>query len=78
MSIKELITNPAGKLSTNDCMVLGCFITTTGVVVWYAFKLVLPDWMFWAYVLTWGGHSVASKFVAYKNNIGGGNGQPAA
>lgn len=74
MPIKDLITNPTGKLSTNDTMTFSCFLVTTVVVFWYAYKFVLPDWMFWAYVLTWGGHSVASKFVAYKNNAFANNG----
>lgn len=68
MPLKDLITNPSGRLSTSDTMTFSTFVITTCVVGWYAWNLQLPEWMFTAYLLAWAGHNVASKFVAMKRD----------
>ncbi|HCG2926658.1 TPA: DUF2644 domain-containing protein [Citrobacter freundii] len=68
MSLKDLITNPSGRLSTSDTMTFSTFVVTTFVVGWYTWHLQLPEWMFTAYLLAWAGHNVASKFVAMKRD----------
>lgn len=68
MSVKDLITNPAGRRSTSDTITFFTFLITSAVVIWYGWKLELQEWMFTAYIVAWAGHNISSKVVAMKRD----------
>lgn len=78
MSLKELISNPAGRLSTSDTITFFTFVITAGVVIWYAWKLELQEWMFTAFIVAWAGHNIGSKVVAMKRDLSGPQTPPPA
>ena len=69
MSLKELISNPSGRLSTSDTITFFTFLVTSAIVIWYGYSLQLQEWMFTAYIVAWAGHNIGSKLVDRKSVV---------
>lgn len=69
MAVKDLITNPStGRLSTSDTIVMAAFVSTTIVLLWYAWTGQLTEWLFLGYITAWVTQSQASKYHAIKRD----------
>ncbi|QBH95479.1 hypothetical protein EKN56_03090 [Limnobaculum zhutongyuii] len=72
MSVKEralqLITNPNGRMSTSDTLVVSAFISSTLVLLYSTFKGDLTEWLFLGYISAWVAQSQASKQAAIKRD----------
>jgi len=68
MSLKDLVTNPDGRSSTADAIVLGAFLVTSAVLLWYAYLGKLDGPFFTVYLTAWVTHNYGSKYVAMQRD----------
>ncbi|WP_145538196.1 hypothetical protein [Yersinia alsatica] len=67
-NLKQLISNPQGHLSTSDTMVCGAFVASTVVLLLYAWRGTLSEWLFLGYLSAWVFNTQASKLASIKRD----------
>lgn len=67
-SLKQLITNPRGHLSTSDTMLCGAFVASTAVLLWYAWLGRMDEWLYIGYLTAWVFNTQASKQASIKRD----------
>lgn len=67
--IKDLVTRDDKASATKIWMNVACAVATA-VVIWYAWKLALTDWMFVLYLATVGGFDIIFKLISARYGAG--------
>ena len=64
---KSLVaSNSSGKASNSKFWYAVTMTTCTGIIIWYGYKIQIPEWMYISYLAAGGVVSVASKAIANK------------
>lgn len=67
-NLKQLVSNPEGRLSTSDTLLCGAFIASTVVLLWFAWLGKMDEFLFIGYLTAWVVNTQASKQASIKRD----------
>lgn len=70
MALSDIVKSIGdGKQSLSKWTQVIAFLTSTGVIIWYAYKLELSEWMFTAYFAVAVGANILNKKIAVDQEV---------